>query len=180
MAFCGHDPSSLDMEQNTSELISELIKELRKSLAEMDLVFANLNEGIAVIDQESKIIFTNDTFSSIVKISRIAMVGKPLVDILRLSKKGVGISSFSDLASDVYEFQSKDNKLMLYIFITPISSINETIIVARDVTEEYENKLIRERKTNELEKMNQLMVARELKMVQLKKEIKELKQKLNQ
>ena len=86
-------------------------------------------------------------------------------------KKGLSIKSYEDVPGP-------DRVLhhwLVYKF--PLISNGKTLIagIATDITDhkKHEQQLVD--KSNELEKINQLMVGRELKMVELKNEIKKLK-----
>jgi hypothetical protein len=54
----------------------------------------------------------------------------------------------------------------------------QDLVMISDVTKNKEEEKKREERQRELEKMNKIMVGRELKMIELKNKIKELKDKL--
>lgn len=64
------------------------IQALRKTLAWMDLVMANLNEYVFVVDKDWKIIFVNNAFAELIGTMRILLLGKYAWEVLPITLDG--------------------------------------------------------------------------------------------
>lgn len=63
------------------------ITALRKTLAWMDLVLANLSEGIVIVDSRWKVNFANEALADLIGDTRIFLLGKHIWDVLPLTQK---------------------------------------------------------------------------------------------
>lgn len=165
----------------------KIIEELRKSLAWSDLVLANLNEGVVVIEKDSKIIFVNDFFANFIGNQRIFLLGQLLWAVLPISQNGKLKSLDSSIQTftpedvkqlnGVYDVTLKDKSYIVEITFIILEKFEQFIIVIRDITEQRKQETEFNLRNKDLESMNQSMVGRELKMIELKKEIEELRKK---
>lgn len=173
------------MELESSQKEQQIISELRKSLAWSDLVLANLNEGVVVVEKTSKIIFVNDFFSVLVGVEKILLLGQSLLKVLPLKQHG-SISN-SDIGSNsviegnitqlegVFDVAIAQKQLVLDVSSILIKKFDQVVIVIRDITDKQKQDLELQFRNSELETMNRVMVGRELKMYDLKAELAECK-----
>ncbi len=144
-----------------------------------------LPEIIFEIDVNGNIIYANEIFYSKLQLNKnkkynlFKLLANNKELIVKIKKSQQKITS-----KITYFFSKKDSVLFLLISLSPIFNKDKKIIfwqgVMFDISQELVNKLELEEKIRELERVNELMVNRELKMIELKQEIKKLKQKLKQ
>ncbi|HLL60626.1 MAG TPA: PAS domain S-box protein [Candidatus Nitrosocosmicus sp.] len=126
------------------ENLQDVIKDLRKSLAWLDLVLATLNEGVLTLGKDLKIHFANDAMAGMLKTNRIFMLGKPIWDALPLSKDALLLKETdyrrtitnNDIQSlsGIYNLNVGNKTLTVSVSFGYISKINQIAIVLRDVT----------------------------------------------
>lgn len=118
-----------------------IVLELRRSIAWMDLVMANLSEGVAVINENDHVTFVNDSFAALIEKQRIFLLGLSIWEILpelqhkvrewESSRTGTGYLKIDD-----YCFRSSGRLVTLELVVTDlIPVIHQRIIVLRDITE---------------------------------------------
>jgi len=187
-AFCvkGHEPRVFteaekdilrglakwaELEMNQHELYKELV-ELRDETREMQIIFETSDDLIGVADLDGYFKKVNPAFGSVLGYDEKEMLKTPFMELIhpedkettmremgRLSK-GEKVTRFS------VRFRKKgDGYVWLQWNATPIG--NRLYSVARDITE------LRERE-EELEKLNALMIDREMRMIELKERLKGL------
>lgn len=126
-------------EQGTEEMISEL----RRSAAWMDMVMSNLAEGVVVVDENLRVIFVNDAFASMLGKTKLFLLGKPLLGVFTLKdinvQTGTAISKKDFLVSGfrggTYEFQKKSGAIFIEVGATYIQPLRQTVLVMHDITE---------------------------------------------
>ncbi len=163
----------------------EITGGIENSKNDLRRILDHLNEAIIVVDQNDKIIEFNKRTESLFGVGGAALdkisLNKDLFpDNCQLSVRSV----WNELASGENKTLQCAGRNSLYdtrfdaeIFITflEISGRKLAMMVVNDITDHKKlEKDVLER-NKELETMNKLMVGRELKMVELKKEIEELK-----
>lgn len=149
------------------ENYDSLISELRESLGWMDLVFANIKEGVLVVQDDMKALFANDAVAGMVGKSRIALLGKPVWEILKLTADGERLqkSDYQEALEQnnpdslVGRYQMpEDQSLIVDITVSVIPNKDQAVFIIRDVTQQVkrEQKLMEERKirTEELKRSN--------------------------
>jgi PAS domain-containing protein len=102
------------------------IKELRQTLAWMDLVLANITEGICVIDQNQAIIYTNDAFTKLVDQQRIKLLGLKLPNLIPFKQEKI--------QPGVYQLKTTRGNTSISLTTKDISNINQQVIVIKDIT----------------------------------------------
>lgn len=135
------------------ERTEELLEQLRKSVAHMDLVFSNLKEGVVVVSRDAKIVFANDAFSNIVGQARLFILDKNLWEFFPfLPRDGETIldEEFIKKLTGVYTFESKGTTMIIDITTSYIPKTEEAAIVVRDITLEKTNAALLEKKNKEL------------------------------
>ena len=148
-------------------------------------IIDNIDYGLVIIDvikngQDFVFKYYNKYGSEIDKVNAKKVVGKkvrnvfPMVDKMGLTKiwrrvYKTGKPEYLPMA------QYKDKKLSSwrknYVFKL---STGEIVSVYEDVTKDKLREIDLQKKVNELAKLNNLMIGRELKMIELKKKIKDL------
>lgn len=137
----------------------EIIVDLRRSVAWMDLVLSNLHEGVGVLGKDNKLLFANDALGKMLSKNRIFLLGKSLGELI------------PELPETLYgqiDVSIGGQKLILEVVTVYVSKIEQTVVVFHDITQ-------RENALREAKKINTFMVDRELDMIKLKKELSVLK-----
>lgn len=150
-------------------------------------IINTVHDGIVVTSENGIINFWNNASQEIFGINQEDALNKKFNEIVNFSKvanltSGERITNFSlfdfdKLINQILEVQITNSKKQDYFLELIISTtkFGEHILIVylfKNVTE-------RKKRENELEKMNKLMVGREVKMIELKEEIASLKNKLN-
>lgn len=128
----------------------QVIQDLRKSLAWLDLVLATLNEGVLVLDGEMKALFANDALAVMVGKPRIMLLGAAVWDTLPLYSDDRALSGQDykrmrqKTLSGTYRLRSDSGKLVTVELSTAhMPTTRHTVLVVRDVTERLEAQLQR-------------------------------------
>jgi len=146
-------------------------------------------DGIVVINGESKIVFWNSASEKIFGYPFNKALGLKFNDLVKLNKPldiktGKFISNFklslaSHFINSVLEIKIKNRKnsdyYELYTTVTDINNEPHLVAIFHNVSARKQEQLELEQQKNELEQLNDLMVGRELKMIELKKNIKDSK-----
>lgn len=146
-------------------------------------------DGIVVINSESKIVFWNNASEKIFGYPFEQVLNENFSDLVKLGKPlnlktGKFIYHFklsleSHFVNSVLEVKIKNKKQNNYyeLYTTVIIINHEQYLVAvfHDISKRKQEQDELERQKNELENLNNLMVGRELKMIELKKAIKDSK-----
>jgi PAS domain S-box-containing protein len=120
------------------------VSELRKSLAWADLVLANLNEGVVVVDEKMKILFVNNAFSDMVSKPRILILGTSLCDTFPVLHEGktlcedekhktISEETTKELTG-VYQLNAPDGVHIIELMVGFIPKLNQAVFVIRDIT----------------------------------------------
>jgi len=168
-----------DKEQQKSG-VEDVLFNLRKAVAQMDLILASLKEGVVVVDKNLNIVFANDAFAGIIGEERLFIVGKNIVDILPLPNfqdgGSINFESMSNIQV-IHDFNFSGRKVIVEITTAPLVKMGELVIVVRDITEDKNKEEALRKRTEDTDKLNRFMVDREIKMIELKERIKELELK---
>lgn len=119
----------------------QVIHDLRKSLAWLDLVLATLREGVLVLDGGMKALFANDALADMVEKPRILLLGIAVWDTLPLYSDGRALSSqdYKKMRqknlSGTYELHTSTKRLSIELSVAHIPTTEHTVLVIRDVTE---------------------------------------------
>lgn len=152
-------------------------------------------DALLILDHEKKIKMTNSAVQKLFGRAQEKLLGKDIKEILpqKISKKIFTGPLHQKLKEkqalsniEIFLENKKRQKipvsLSISLMLTTTKKIRAYILICHDISDSYEaNKKIKkaysELKINQeqLEKTNEFMVGRELKMVELKKEIEELK-----
>lgn len=163
--------------------------------AKNEAILAGIGDGLVVVDIDGNISYVNKSFEEILGWKMQEVVGRSMVEVIPteninsvhvqfkeeiLSKVLAGEKFIADLTNPFYFIRKDKSRFPVSIIVTPVF-IGEKIVGAvetfRDITNEKEKTESLADQMKELEKLNQVMIGRELKMIDLKKEIEELKKK---
>ena len=156
------------------------------------MILNSAADGIITIDSSGMIEFINDIGCQIFGYKQSDLIGQDFRIVLpedddqtdesyilkffnRAEKMIVGVGK--EIVG-----KRKDEKIFpMDLSISKVSFFDREIFIAiiRDITEAKDAELVLKEQKNELEKSNSLMVGRELKMIELKSQIKALKEKIN-
>ena len=169
------------IEDRTRALLDALFdaKKFRLVLERADLL-------VAMIDAASRrYIYVNALWETLTGFSRNDVVGKKTFDILKLNPLEHALVLFSSEfdeyitlhgvfhGSYVYTTQNGEE----YAFSLSISRFDDDaggfvyVVIGRDITEDRERTLREKEHVEEVEKLNQLMINRELRIIELKRQI---------
>jgi PAS domain S-box-containing protein len=178
------------------EDVSEKVKvnkKIEENERKFHKIFEASPEAIVILDSESKIVDSNSRVTEWLDYKVDEIRGKSLLEIPFFSDEGKKkvIEKFKEKMKNAdkriapYEiefFGKKGEKMIGRIYTRTIRDKNgnplQDLVMISDVTKNKEEEKKREERQRELEKMNKIMVGRELKMIELKNKIKELKDKL--
>lgn len=151
-----------------------------------------INDGIVVTDSNLQIVFWNKTSEAIFGFSFKEVIGLKFDELVKLgkpldTKTGKFVSNFklsldSHFIDRVLEIKLQDNKKKtryyeLSFSVTDIGGDKYLVSIFHDISKRREEQAVLEQQKDDLEKLNDLMVGRELKMIELKKTISDLKNK---
>lgn len=138
-------------EYMAKENLEEVISDLRKSLAWLDLVLATLNEGVITLEKDLRIHFANDAMAEILNINRIFLLGSPLWEVLPLTKENKLLKKNDYLTalkkndiqslSGIYTLKMAEKIRIVEVTFGYIPKIKQIAIVIRDVTKLQEETL---------------------------------------
>ena len=172
---------------------SELLSAVTKAKTEWEMTFDSVKEFILLIDKDHNITRCNKSFAEFTDEPISGLIGKPCYThfscTLEDFKKFTG-SSESSTETVLNKELKTDKGSWLYLSYRPIHDNNNnfilSVVVATDITKlKNAQQQIRESETelkkrvNELEKFYDMAIGRELRMKDLKKEIKRLNTELS-
>ena len=180
---------------NSSRRAMNLAKEMTAKLSisegKLNGMLAAVKDPFIMMDEFGKIEFWNQASEKMFMYKSQEVMGKPLHDIIPLdlnrNKYKQDMGQFAKTGKNwvvggTFELPVKDKTGRKFFIELSVSSMKldekwHAIGTMRDVTKKKEYSEELKNRTEELERMNKLMVGRELKMMELKKEIERLKQK---
>jgi len=165
----------------------ELEDRLKASEAKLRIILENLLLHVAVIDQKGKFILWNKISEKIFGYKSNEVIGKlTSQDLHCSSQEALEVIKVATrkgrFEGDCWMRKKDKTKFLMHLYVVPWYDEQGKIIGflgnGIDITEhrQLENQL--KDKVKELEKLNRLMIGRELKMVELKKKIKSLENQL--
>jgi transcriptional regulator with PAS, ATPase and Fis domain len=142
MAICRDNYIAVAMTK-TNAMDNE-IQALRKTLAWMDLVMANLNECVFVVDKDWKIIFVNSALADLVGTMRILMLGKYAWNAIPITQEGKLLESMiknrkipiknAELLNGVYKIDSFKVNRIMELSCSYMPKLNQVACVLTDTT----------------------------------------------
>lgn len=123
----------------STKSLEEKIISLRKTIAWMDLVLANISQGIIVLDESWRIVFVNQWVSELTNRSRIMLLGKSLDYIVPVetakpvNKTTMTVHSVADL-NGVYEVKKSRSHTEISIQARFIPQICQAVCIITPVS----------------------------------------------
>jgi PAS domain S-box-containing protein len=183
-----HIVRDISLRKKIEHELDQLLSVITKAKIEWELTFDSVAEFLIIIDNDLKISKCNSSFAEFTGKPAGDLIGKKCYDFFPCSRKNV--DDCKNLINSSYELLTKneiktESGRWLYISHHPIRGENKenthSVIIATEVTDlKIAQQRIREseeelkKKVNELEKFYDMAIGRELKMKELKKEIKNL------
>jgi len=167
----------------------DIMEELNKSESLFKIIFENAPDGYFLSDLKGNFVYGNKTAEDIIGYKKSELMGKNMLKIGILSKKQA-VRAAKRLAqhalvnsSDPGEFElnKKDGvKVSVEITGNVVRIMGKTLVlgIVRDISKRKRMEEKLKIRNEDLEKFKKLAVGRELKMIELKKEIEKLKKKL--
>lgn len=174
--------------------IAELEK-IKSDLTEMSLVANKTTSSVLVTNYVGEITWVNEGFTNMTGFTLNEVVGRTRSGILMgkdtkpsdRDKLYLALTSTEPKILEILNYKKDGSELWLNISITPIlddNKVQKYILVESDITTSKNSKIEIEKaniklieSNNELTSLNQMMVNRELKMIELKNELEALKSK---
>lgn len=168
---------------------------LKEVKGRYDLLFGTMTSGVLYQDATGKIITVNPAAEKIFSMSAKRIVGKKFIDsILEMSYEDGSVCPAEECPSEI-ALKTGHRVIRVVrgiktlgrpkLFWIRVNAVPETkkeekspchvYMIFDDITEEKTNVAAEKRHLMELEKMNKLMINREVKMIDLKKELEKLK-----
>lgn len=148
--------------------------------------FDSMNDGVSIHSLNQEITHVNKAVCDLFGLKKEEIIGKKCFNIFHskefsISECPLKKSMISKKRENMEYFENKINK-WLRISVSPIldknNNIEKIIHVVTDITERKKAEADLKKRNKDLEVFNNIAVDRELKMVELKKEIKTLKEKI--
>ncbi len=188
-------------QESSTELIEaekkiEELEKIKSDLTEMSLVANKTTSGVVITDYVGEITWVNEGFTNLTGMTLEDVRGRTRTSILMgkntsskdRDKLFLALNSAEPKTLEILNYKKDGSELWLNISITPIiedEKVQKYILVESDITASKVSKIEIEannakliESNNELTSLNEMMVNRELKMIELKKELDDLKSKM--
>ncbi len=178
--------------KKTEEQIKHLLNTITKAKKEWEMTFDNVMELIIIVDGNLEIIRCNKSFAKFAGMSIREIAGRKCYEFFSCNYKQIGLCKVHMQTGEILpktEIETKDGR-WFYVSHCPVTDekgeTHFSVVVATDITDikntqqklmEYQEEL--KKRIKELEDFYDMSVSRELKMIELKKEIAELKEELS-
>ncbi len=163
---------------------NRLLADVTKAKLEWEMTFDNATEIIVLVDRDLNILRCNRSFAEFTQVPLKKLIGRKIGDFLNSDSGGV---EYRDSEGRT-EIRSENDR-WIYLSYCPVLGARgeflHSILIGTDITKtkNIQQKLIEseselKNRVNELEKFYEIAINRELKIQQLKKEIKKLNDEL--
>ena len=145
-----------------------------------------LSGGVSIHARDFTIVDANKSLCRILGKSKEEIIGRKCYEVFHNKNKPIAecpmLKSMQSKRKETVEIFEPAISKWLAVATVPIvgdnGEIKKTIHEVNDITERKQAEIEIKKRNEELEKANKLMVGRELKMIELKKQIKKLEEKL--
>ncbi len=136
----------------SSDPLSRELLEVQRTLGWMDIVLGNITDAVYVTDKNQRLVFANQFFSDLLGVPRIFLLGKNLDDMFSPKLKSDPQKEFiaspvmpeadNVTGAHVYKWVQDDRQYIFKIYCRIIHTTSQTLYIAKDITEEYEQSLL--------------------------------------
>ncbi len=171
----------------TEKKIKDLLKTVTKAKSEWETTFDTVTEIIMLVDKELNIIRCNKSFVEFSKQSTDTLIGKKCHEFLLCEQKCRTVQEYVKINEQMEKTEIR-TETGHWLYVSHLPVLDEkgeylyTIITATDITELkntqqtlMESKKELKERVDELENFYEMAMNRELKMIELKKEVSKLK-----
>ena len=176
--------------KKAEEKLNQFLKDITRAKTEWEITFDNVTEFIVLVDKDFRIVRCNKVFAEFSDKQINEIPGNKFTDIFPMGKEDAGY-----LAERIQKEESSEwmevtaAERWFYLSHQPVMDPDSlflySVIIATDITalKSSEQKLMEsegelKKRVKELEKFYEMAVGRELKMKEMKKEIKKLNEEL--
>lgn len=138
--------------------------------------------SLVIIDKNGKITFVNKSWADIHGYKQEELINQNIKKFFpgeTYIKKFIpltkNVSKSKPVESEFEQINKNGNVFPIWVKITPLENKSGYVITARDITKLKQTERELEEKVKQLDEMNKLLIGRELKMIQLKNQIRSLK-----
>jgi len=164
----------------------EIERDLKRSTEEWQRTFDVINDLVFIQDTNFTITKVNKAFAAALKAKPEDIVGKKCYELLHKSKEPWPdcpfVRTVKNKAANVQEVDDPKIGIPLLVSTSPIFNAKGELVgsvhIARDITDMKKAEKELKKKMKDLETFQKAAVGRELKMVEMRKRIKELEGKL--
>jgi signal transduction histidine kinase len=118
----------------------------QRTLGWMDMVLANISDGVCVVDDEFVIIFANDAFAKLFDRQRIFLLGQKFDQIVQISngasflakklKAEPELITKAEVLNGEYEYTSRGSLGAIRVTAQSIPTLRQAVFMMHDVTKE--------------------------------------------
>lgn len=174
------------------DMDNKIIKQgLPNELEILTAALKSISQGVVISDRERIIISTNKAFEDITGYHEDEIIGKdckflqgPLSDKNTVRNIAIALHEEKDFFGTILNYQKNGTPFWNDLIISPIRNaegvVTHFVGVTRDITERINSEEKIAEKMREIERINELMFDRELKMIELKEVIAGLRSRIDQ
>lgn len=178
--------------KKSEERINQLFDVLTKAKKEWEMTFDNVMELVMLVDENLRIIRCNKSFAKFAGMSIREIAGRKCYEFFSCNYEQIGLCRVYMQTGEILpktEINTRDG-CWFYISHCPVTDekgkFHFSVVVATDITDiknsqqklmEYQEEL--KKRIKELEDFYEMGIGRELRMIELKKEIEDLKEELS-
>ncbi len=149
---------------------------------ELEQALDSVSDMIAIVDTQGIIIRANKTMANAIGIRVQALIGRPCKGIVHGTECSPEFCPMRKVLRTAMpndcEFHDDNSGLDLWVTASPIfdseGNIQSVVHIIRDITAREQARAKLERTVSEMERFNSIAVGREMRMIELKKEINQL------
>lgn len=141
------------MLKSTDSALSAELLEVQRTLGWMDVVMGSISDAVYVIDNDSRLIFVNQAFSNLLETPRVFLLGQRIADVFPIKVKNNPQREFlsaeslldenSESGLNVFDWSGPKSQKIFKISHQYIPTIHQTVSIAKDITTEYEQSVIK-------------------------------------
>lgn len=141
------------MIKSTDDALSVELLEVQRTLGWMDVVMGSISDAVYVTNDELKLIFVNQAFANLLETPRVFLLGKRIEDVFKIRVKKNPQKEFlsaeslleknGDSGLNVFDWHGPNSQKIFKISHQFIPTIHQTVSIAKDITTEYEQSVIK-------------------------------------